>query len=306
MVRTGLAALLLLLLIPVAVLTDLSVWATRTVIDERAFSTTVTKALDTDTFRAAMTDAAADTLTDRIEGLDATVRAVGLAAIGIAGDRASIRAWLASRLAPIMASSALDAQRDVLISAAHDVLVHGADATGSVRIVGSEVVVDLGGVVGVIEAGLDPNGVVTPFLQLSPGERQIAIARATQLERVTTAVRRLRESLPILALAMILMALLIVVLAHHRARGIGGVGGALLFAGLVGLGGSWLAGQLVGAFVRAPLAREAVHDIVASLSAVLAQQSALLVVAGVALLIEGWSVGGAQHRRAVAEMFEPL
>jgi uncharacterized membrane protein YozB (DUF420 family) len=52
--------------------------------------------------------------------------------------------------------------------------------------------------------------------------------------------------------------------------------------------------------------RDAVSEIVASLSGVLMTQSALLVVAGVAFMIAGWSIGREQHRQAVAAMFDPV
>jgi hypothetical protein len=304
--RTGLAAILLLLFIPVAILADLSVWATRTVVDERAFTATVTDALDAPAFHEAVAGVAADTLTDRIEGLDPTVRAAGAAAIGISNDRTAIHTWLDDRLVTIMESDGLRVQRDALIGAAHHVLVDGADSTGPVRIVGDNVIVDVGGVETVIATALDPTGVAAQFLQFSPAEQQVVVAQAIELDRVTSTIRRLRTLLPILALAMAVIGLLVIVFAHHRARAIGGIGAALVFAGGIGVGIAWLAGQVVGAFVHAPLVRDAVSEIVASLSGVLMTQSALLVVAGVAFMIAGWSIGREQHRQAVAAMFDPV
>jgi hypothetical protein len=306
MVRTGLTALLLLALVPVAILADLSVWVTRTVVDERAFTTTVATALDTPAFEEAIAGAVADTLTQRIEDLDPTVRAAGAAALGVPDQRAAIRAWLGDRLVPIMGSTALIGQRDALIAAGHAVLIGGASPTGPIRIVGGNVVLDAGGVQTVIADALDPTGAAAPFLRLTSAEQLVVLAPATRLEQVTTTIHRLRLLLPILAILMVVLALLAIASAHHRARAVGGVGMALALAGGAGLAGAWLADQVVGAFIHAPVTRDAIRQIVASLTGVLALQSALLVIAGVALLVMGWSIGRDQQRRAVAQMFDPL
>lgn len=306
MLRTGLTALLLLVLVPVAILADLSVWVTRTVIDERAFTTTVATALDTRAFQDAIAGAVADTLTERIEGLDPTIRAAGAAALGVPNQRAAIRAWLGDHLAPVMGSTALGDQRNALIAAGHAVLVGGADTSGPIRVVGGNVVLDAGGVETVIADALDPTGAAAPFLRLTSAEQLVILAPATRLEQVTTTIHRLRLLLPILAILMVVLGLLAIASAHHRARAVGGVGMALTLAGGAGLAGAWLADQLVGAFIHTPITRDAIRQIVASLTGVLAMQSALLVVAGVALLVMGWSIGRDQQRRAVAQMFDPL
>ncbi len=305
MVRTGLTALLLLALVPVAILADLSVWVTRTVVDERVFTTTVSTALDTPAFHEAIAGAVADTLTDRIEGLDPTVRAAGALALGVANQRAAIRAWLGDHLVPVMGSTALAGQRNALIAAGHAVLIGGADPSGPIRIVGGNVVLDAGGIETVIADALDPTGAAAPFLRLTSAEQLVVLAPATRFEQATTTIHRLRLLLPILAILMVVLGLLAIASAHHRARALGGVGMALALAGVVGLAGAWLVDQVVGAFIPTPITRDAMRGIVASLTDVLAMQSALLVVAGVALLVMGWSIGRDQQRRAVARMFDP-
>ena len=58
--RTMLAAVLLVLLLPVLVVANASEWAARTVIDDRAFATTAGRVMDAPALRAVVADRVTD------------------------------------------------------------------------------------------------------------------------------------------------------------------------------------------------------------------------------------------------------
>ena len=66
MLRTGLAAILLVLLIPTVVAANTSFWALRTVLDSETFSTTVGRTLDTPALERLVATALADVIVDRV------------------------------------------------------------------------------------------------------------------------------------------------------------------------------------------------------------------------------------------------
>ena len=99
--------------------------------------------------------------------------------------------------------------------------------------------------------------------------------------------------------------LLIVLLAHRRARALGIVGFAVAIAGLLSLLAVWSAGLYVSAVPDAPLARQLTREVYDAFLDVLVAQSIVLVAVGLALAVVAWYVQARHRRRAMARMLGP-
>ena len=288
MLRTVLAALLVLLLIPAVAAANASTWATRTVLDEEAFTATVGRTMDAPTLEAAVADAVADVLTVRIEALDPQIRQAGAQALGLSATAGAteIRAWLDARLLAALRSPEVEAERDAIVHALHGSLVGVATGTGQqVRIVGESLVVDLGGIIDRVVVRLDPSGRAARYLSGGQGDGEIVVAQASELATVQQAVTALQAIQVIVPLVVIAAILLVLLLAHRRARALGIVGVAVVVAGAITLAIAWGGALVAGGIPDQPLAGDIVEDVYAALTTILAQQSLLLIAIGALLVV---------------------
>jgi hypothetical protein len=308
MLRTGLAAILLVLLIPMVVAANTSFWALRTVLDSETFSTTVGRALDTPAVERLVADALADVIVDRV-GRAPTAVAAGLASrLGLpaGSDRQQIRAALSDRILGSLDDPGVRQVRDEVVTAVHGEVIGLAEGrSGLVAVRGKNVVLDTAGLLDRIGTSADPRiaslVVNVPVILTSP----IVIAQVGALEPVHEALRLMRAIQLLLPLVAVTAALIVVVLAHRRARALGIVGLAIAVAGAVSLAILWLAGPYVSRVPDAEVARQVTAQVYDAFVSLLVIQAALLVAVGLVLAVLSWLLARSGRRRATARMLGP-
>jgi hypothetical protein len=311
--RTGLATLLLVLLVPTVVAANVSTWGLRTVLDSGTFRTTVERALDEPTLERALAVAVADGIVDRVDELPGSVqsdfarrlvaRRVGLAAD--AGD-AALRAALGERILEMMQDPAVEGVRGDVIASVHGQVLGAARGdAGLVEVQGRDVVLDTPRLLDRIQGVADPR-IAALFADVPPSlSEPIVVAQVAELvpvQRALTIMERLRVLLPLVAVTA---ALLIVLLAHRRPRALGIVGLAIAVAGLLSLLVVWSAGLYVSTVPDAPPARQLTREVYGAFLDVLVAQSIILVAVGLALVVLGWYGGVRHRRRATGRMLGP-
>lgn len=296
MPRTLLATALLLVLLPVLIVANASTWATQTVLDGRTFTATVGRSLDAPAVERAMADAIAAAATARIMALDPEVRRIGAVQLGLPADvdAAGVRAWIDDRLVPVLRAPEVAAVRDRLVLALHQALLDTAGGDGAVRIRGGEVVVDAGPVYDAVVARLAPGA--ADVIAAAPGEGVFVLARADEFAATQRTLRVLEAVRVIVPLLVAAIVVLIVILAHQRVRALGGVGVALIVAGLVSLATAWIGGGVVGAIPEQAQGRAVATEVYDAFAVRLVQQSMLLVLVGLVLAVGSWVV--LRRRRA--------
>ena len=307
MLRTGLATLLLVLLVPAAVAANVSTWGLRTVLDSGTFSTTVGRTLDQPTLERALAVTLADGVVDRAERVPLVAaelaRRVGLATE--AGPDA-VRAALGERILEAMQDAAVEEVRDDVIASVHGQVLGAARGEGGLVVVrGEDVVLDTPRILDRIEGVADPR--IAALFSNVPAtlSRPIVVAQSADLvpvQRTLTTLDRLRVLLPLVAVTA---ALLIVLLAHRRARALRIVGFAVAIAGLLSLLVVWSAGLYVAAVPDSPLARQLTREVYGAFLDVLVAQSIVLVAVGLGVAVLGWYGGVRDRRRATARMLGP-
>jgi hypothetical protein len=305
--RTGLATLLLVLLVPTVVAANVSTWGLRTVLDSGTFSTTVGRALDEPTLEMALADTLADGVVDRVERVPLVVaelaRRVGLAA-GAEPD--AVRAALGERILEAMQEPAVERVRGDVIASVHGQVLGAARGdAGLVEVRGRDVVLDTPRILDRIQGVADPRTAAL-FADVPPSlSRPIVVAQVAELapvQRALTIMERLRILLPLVAVTA---ALLVVLLAHRRARALGIVGLAIAVAGAVSFAVVWGAGRYVSGVPDAPVARQLAGQVYDALLNQLVVQAVLLVAVGSLLAVASWIGQRGERRRATQRMLGP-
>lgn len=288
MLRSLLAGLLVLALIPATALANTSVWASRTVLDRTTFRTAVVDAIDDPDLRAELARRLTRELYGAlIEGDDAARLVLGQV-LGLGTDPSD--GQVLDALEPFVGRALEDPraieERDALVSDAHDALTGNGTSASRVELAGDRFFVDVRALLDAVSAalGTELGGLeltvpadTTVVLELEPAPG-LGAAR----DGLTT-LDRLSLVLPLLA---ILLALLVIVVAHRRARAIGLVGAAAVIAGLAGIA-IVLFGGVAIARSGANLDPAVVNGTLGVFSNVLLVQSAALVGVGLVLAFVG-------------------
>ncbi len=308
MLRTGLAAILLVLLIPTVVAANASFWALRTVLDSETFSTTVGRTLDTPALQRLVATSLADGIVDRIGR--ASPAAVGVLAsrLGLAtgADPDRVSAALGKRILDAMDDPAVAEVRDEVVAAVHGSVIGVAEGKpGLVAVRGKDLVLDTTGLLDRIAAAADPR-VASLVADVPTGlAGPIVIAQVAELEPIQDALALMEVLEQLLPLVAVTAALVVVVLAHRRTRALGIVGLALAVAGAASLLVLWLAGRYIAGVPDAPVARELTAQVYDAFMQTLVAQAVLLVVVGLFLAIVSWLLARSERRRATRRMLGP-
>ena len=313
MLRTGLAASLVVLLIPVVVAANASTWALRTVLDARTFSSTVGRVMDTPSVEVVLAGALSDGIIDRVGRaptpgkLDVAQRLVARQ-IGLPADAddATVRAALRDRIRGAWRDPAVERVRDDVIATVHGYLVGVAEGEpGLVSVQGRNLVLDTSGILDRIEQDADPQ--VAALVENVPPDLTdaVVVAPVAALEpigKALTAMETLRLLLPLVAMTV---ALLVVLTAHRRARALGIVGLALVVAAVLSILVVWVAGRYVAGVPDAQVARQVTREVYQAFLSMLVAQSVILIIVGVGLAFAGWYAQIRDRRRATERMLGP-
>lgn len=283
--RSLLAAVLLLLLIPAAALANTATWASRTVQDREAFAITVERALDTPAAEEALAERLSVALVDALVRTDDRVRLVlgPLVGAGVTASDGELVHGLQPRIRVALDDRRTEAARRQLVLDVHAAVVTGR-VGGSVRVAGDRLVYDVRDILAAVVDALDPRLQSLAGAVVAVVRTDIDLATVPGLERASENLDTLDRLATILALVALAVGLLALVLAHRRRRAAGAIGLALAVAGLLGLGvvaagGTGAAGA--GSSIDPALVRETWD----ALARGLAEQSILLVAIG--MLVAG-------------------
>jgi hypothetical protein len=221
-------------------------------------------------------------------------------------DKQTLRTALSDTIIDAMVDPGVREVRDDVVSAVHGEIVGAVEGRpGLVAIRGPNVVLDTAGVLDRIEASADPRVAAlvdgVPNLLAAP----IVIARVDELQQVREGLRLMRALQMLLPLVAVTAALVVVVLAHRRARALGIVGFAIAVAGAVSLLVLWLAGDYVSAVPDSAVVRQLTAELYDAFLQLLVVQAALLIAVGLVLVVLSWFLGRSGRRRATARMLGP-
>lgn len=285
--RTVLAALLLVLLLPTVVLANASYWAVRTVVDDAAFAATVGDVLDSPTVRATIAHRVSDDVTAYLATEPETLRVLATEILHVDGSASidQIRSALRAAIAPALDDPTVRQARDAAVARVHAYLVGAATGeSGAVRIEGDELILDTGGLLERLAAAVDPR--LTPaMVRLPVSDRILVLAEADAIETAGTAVGLLEAAQILIPIVAIVAALAILGLAHRRVRALGLVGVAVMVAGAVTLVAAWVGGAAVGNASTNPTVRQMSTEVYSAFTGLLVWQSAILVVGGLVLAV---------------------
>lgn len=309
MSRTALAAVLVLLLVPVLVTAQASVWAARTVLDAATFATVVERSLESPAVELALADSIATTVVDAL-GRRAPAElddlATGVLGLPPGSDRSTVKTGLSDRIVAALHTSAVRSVRRDVVASIHEALVGSVTTgNGALRRVGADIVLDTGVLVERVAADTDPR--IVPLLAdagLDPGHG-VVVARADELRAAEGALALmdvLRVILPLLAVSL---ALLVVVLAHRRVRALGIVGLAAALAGLLSIAAVWLVGRSLTGATDLAVTRRIIGAVYDAITSPLLTQATVLVVAGLVVWAVAWVLERRGRRHAVARMLGP-
>jgi hypothetical protein len=310
MLRTGLAAILLVIFLPAVVAANTSTWALRTVLDSDAFAATTERALETPELESLIATRTAEAIVaSAARRAPEELRVLAVQGLGLEPDaaRAQVSAALATRLQGVFASPAVRDAREEVIASLHGYLLRTAEGTpGLITVQGDEVVLDPRDLVDRIVESVDPS--IAAQVQASSALddlEPVVIAEVDALEPVRQALDVMQALQVIVPLVALAVALLIVVVAHRRERALGIVGAAVALAGAASLLVLWVAGAYVTRLPTEPVARTISAQVYDAFVVVLRDQAIVLVVAGVAILIVALILGRRARRKAVRRMLGP-
>jgi len=309
MSRSALAAVLVLLLVPVLVTASASAWAARTVLDPTAFAAVVDGSLESPAIEVALADSIATTVVGEVgRRAPAEIDDLATDVLGLppGSDRVAVETALADRIVGALRTPAVRSVRRDVVAAIHRALVETVTTgRGPIRRVGPDVVLDTGDLLERIAAVTDPR--IVPLLAdagLDPGHG-VVMASADELrvaERALTLMDALRIILPLLALAL---TLLVIVLAHRRVRALGIVGLTIAAAGLLSIAIVWFAGRAVTGATDLAVTRRILGAAYDAVTSSLLTQAIVLVVAGLVVWAIAWVLERQGRRRAVERMLGP-
>ena len=288
MLRSLLAALLVLVLIPTVAAANASTWAKRSVLDEQRFTEVVDRTLDSPEAEEALAEQLAPILFDTLVNADERARLILGPIAGQASDAPddAIIRGLEPRIRAALESPRIDAARERLVIAAHAALIGLDDPDSTVRIEGDTLMVDAADLLRVVLDAIDSRFVALGVTVPEGASAEIELASSPGLAatgQVLPTIDRLGTILPLVAIAT---ALLVVVVAHRRGRALQVIGLAVSLAGAACLGVVWL-GSLAVASGNSPLSPELVQATYRALSSDFVTQSMALMVAGLVLLVVG-------------------
>jgi hypothetical protein len=308
MLRTGLAAILLVLLIPTVVAANASIWALRTVLDSETFSTTVGRTLDTPELQRLVATSLADGIVDRVGRASPAAVNELASRLGLANgaDPERLRVALGERILDAMDDPGVEQVRDDVIAAVHGSVIGVAKGRpGLIAARGKDLVLDTTGLLDRIAMAADPR-VASLVSDVPTGlAGPIVIAQVAELEPIQDALVLMEALERLLPLVAVTAALVVVVVAHRRTRALGIVGLAITVAGAASLLVLWLAGRYISSVPDAPVARQLTGEVYDAFLQTLVAQAALLVVAGLFLAIVSWLVTRSERRRATRRMLGP-
>ena len=287
MLRSLLAALLVLALIPAVAAANASTWAKRSVLDQQSFTATVDRALDEPEAEEALAEQLAPILFDALVGASAQARLILAPIAGQSADAPddAIIRGLEPRIELALQNPRIEAARERLVIAAHGALIGLNDPDSTVRIVGDSLYVDAADLLRSILDAIEPRfgslGISVPAG--TDAEIELASSGLEATGVVLPAIDRLGTILPLVAIAT---ALLVVVVAHRRGRALQVVGLAVSLAGVACLLVVWLGGIAV-AGSESPISPQLVQSTYKAMTGDFVTQSMALMVGGLVLLVIG-------------------
>ena len=288
-----LAAVLLVLLLPALVVANASEWAARTVVDDRTFSTTAGRVMDTPELRAIVADRISGQVVEGLLTDPITARVVATQILGLGADATvgEIDAAIRSRIAVALDDPSVRSVRDAIISDIHAALVGSAmGASGSVRVQGDALVLDTGPFIDRLATAVD--GRLTPgLIAIAPADRTIVLVEADAIKTSSRALSLLDLGRSLIPIAAVIVAFAIVGLAHRRVRALGLVGIAVTFGGLVTLAVAWAGGEAIGDASSDVTVRLVATEVYAAFVRLLIIQSALLILVGLLIAVIALAIG---------------
>ena len=309
MLRTGLAAVLVIALVLTVVVANASFWATRSVLERAAFAETVERGFESPELGSSISAALAEAVVTGLQRVapsridDLATQVLGLPA----GTKASaVEAALGDRINDEFDTApARELRHDLALSLHKAVLDAAEGRPGLVTVRGDDVVVDADALVARIAAVSDPR-IAAEITRSGIGAGgPVVVAEVAGLSTVRRSIEVMRALQLILPLLAVAVALLVVVLAHRRIRALGIVGLAVTAAGAASLALVWLGGRYLTGLPDAPVVRRLAGDLYASLLASLVVQAAALVAVGLVIALLAWMIGRRQRRRAVRQLVGP-
>jgi hypothetical protein len=291
--RSLVAAILLLLLLPAAVVANGSWWATKTILDERTFTTVVGQALDSAALRERLAERATTIALDKLNAADDQTKESVLLMFGLTAvpDRQQLELMLRPTFTTALEAPAVRAERDRVMALAHRFVTSGAARSNElVAIEGPVVVLDLSPVVEQLVVTVDERLVAAGLAEFSKQDASVVLAETGRIQAVGSALSLLATAGAGLPIALIGVSVLIVAFAHRRIRALGLVGLTVMVAGLVCLTLAVLAGE----YARGISDRMAVNVVAGStydaFATSLMEQSLLLAAGGTIVAVFAWVV----------------
>ena len=292
MIRTLLAAVLLVLLLPALVVANASEWAARTVVDDEAFTTTAGRVMDTPALRAVVADRISTQVVQALLTDPITARVVATQILGLTAEATAteIDGAIRSRVAVALDDPAVRSTRDAIIADIHAALIGAATgASGSVRVEGDALVLDTGPFIDRLATAVD--GRLTPgFIAIPPADRTIVLVEADAIETSSQALSILDLGRFLIPIAAVVVALAVLGLAHRRVRALGLIGIALTLAGAVTLAVAWAGGEAIGNASSDTTVRQVTSEVYDAFLGLLVVQSLLLILAGLLIALIAWAI----------------
>ena len=285
MVRTFLAALLALALLPLIVLANLSIWASGTVLNEPVFAATVNRSLEGPAVETLLAEQTAGAILDVANGTPILRDALVTQVLGldVSAPADQVRTVLDNRVRVTLNRPLVREARDDAIAAVHGLLLGGPGAARApVAVRGTRVVLDLGPLVTRVVAELDPRLTQAGLPGVPPGLVVVELGGVGELRQIGDATATLDRGRIVAPLLVAGLGLLILVLAHRRMRALGLIGGAVMIGGLLSLAALWLGGGVLNTTAESSgsIADRVAADAYGAFASTLADQSLLLVAGG--------------------------
>lgn len=285
MVRTFLAAVLCVALLPLLVLANLSVWASVTVLSEPAFAATVNRSLEGPAVETLLAEQTAGAILDVANGTPVLRDALVTQVLGldVSAPADQVRTVLGNRVRVTLNRPTVRAARDDAVAAVHALLLGGpAAARAPVAVRGTTVVLDLGPLVTRVVAELDPRLTQAGLPGVPPGLVVVELGGVQELRQAGDASAILDRGRIVAPMLVLGLGLLILVLAHRRMRALGLIGGAIMIGGLISLAALWFGGGLLNTTSESSgsIADRVAADAYGAFARTLADQSLLLVAGG--------------------------
>ena len=299
--RTALAAILLIVLLPAIMVANAATWATRTVLDESAFAGQVGAVLETPALEEAIARRATAAVIATLDRAPGRLVVVGQAILGFATTptRAQIEAALEARIRAALADPAVRAARDDAVTASHRFVIDAARGDDDlVAVEGSQVVLDLSPVVERAAAAVDDRLPRAGLASIAPADARIVLADVPTVETIGRAVDVMETLRLVVPLAILAILVLVVILAHRRTRALATAGVVIMLAGLASLAVAWFGQGAVGGISADPMVRRVARDVYAAFLSPLVFQSGLIAAGGGLLAVVGWLAlrrRGARH-----------